>query len=95
MWFVFQGCQPFLIPPCHRTYECSTKNSKVPECWENTCDPNVNNLNKTGIYDGESFMKMQSKIMKISILFLCLEIIIIHIFFKDIKNGEFFVPFQT
>lgn len=34
-----QGCQPFFLPPCQKTYECSTRNSKVPRCLEDSCTP--------------------------------------------------------
>ncbi|XP_050528093.1 cathepsin B-like cysteine proteinase 6 [Daktulosphaira vitifoliae] len=31
------GCQPFMTPPCQRTFECSTETSLIPECMEKTC----------------------------------------------------------
>lgn len=46
-----QGCQPFLIPPCEKSYVCSTNNVKTPECWENTCKPAETNPNKTQIIE--------------------------------------------
>lgn len=57
--FTFQGCQPFSIPPCKKTYECSSENSKVPECWIKTCSPaSEGNLNKTEI---ETSVKTRSE----------------------------------
>lgn len=54
---MFQGCQPFLMPPCIKTYECSTTNSKVPECWEDTCKSIDTNFNRT-----EQFYDPRTKI---------------------------------
>lgn len=55
----FQGCQPFSIAPCKKTYECSSENSKVPKCWMKTCSHTIEgNSNETEI---ESPVKTRSK----------------------------------
>lgn len=50
--------------PCQKTYECSTENSKVPECLEDGCNLIKSNNHTTP--EPESFVKTQSNDIKIS-----------------------------
>lgn len=51
------------MPPCRKSYECSSQTLKVPECWEQTCKSNEINLNQTGLNEIETYAKTFSKIL--------------------------------